>query len=99
MVRLLFIKFSGVEVGRGGQLTPFPNPAHRTVHADFPHTALRLDSFQGTRRRAQMNTTQPQYPEFTKHRSIRETAGGAPPPPPRSPHGGGLRPEDAIFYT
>jgi len=40
----LFRLFRRVEVGRGGQKAPFPNPAHRTVHADFPHTALRLDS-------------------------------------------------------
>ncbi len=29
---------------------PFPPPAHRTVRADFPHTALRLASLASTRR-------------------------------------------------
>lgn len=55
----------------------FPTPL---IEPDMPISgipALRLDSSHGTRRRAQMNPAPPQHPEFTKHRSIRETAGAA----------------------
>src|SRR5438477_12151407 len=50
------VKGTGVESRRGAvawghaAIAPFPLPAHRTGRADFPHTALRLASSQGTRR-------------------------------------------------
>jgi hypothetical protein len=38
----------------GSPMTPFPHPAHRTGHADFPHPALGQDfTSSPTARRAQ----------------------------------------------
>src|SRR5574342_297207 len=43
---------------------PFPTPAHRTVRAIFPHTALGRVSHQGMRRRAQMEAPQLEHAHF-----------------------------------
>src|SRR6202011_2971479 len=41
----------------GSPMTPFPHPAHRTGHADFPHPALGQDFTPSpTARRAQAGT-------------------------------------------
>ncbi len=51
---------------------PLPLPAHRTVRAGFPHTALRLDSCRGFRFRAKMDVAQTQNPKFSEHAFGRE---------------------------
>lgn len=46
-----------------GTVTPFPHPAHRTGHADFPHPALGQDS--GVRpRKALRQPRQPYHPHL-----------------------------------
>ncbi len=38
-------------------VTPFPHPAHRTGHADFPHPALGQDTYFRTRKVVRMSPT------------------------------------------
>jgi hypothetical protein len=46
---------------------PFPNPAHRTVHAVFPHTALGRVSHRGMRKRPQMKAPKLEHPQLPEH--------------------------------
>ena len=51
---------------------PFPPPAHRTLQAVFPHTALGRVSHPGMSRRRQADTAQREHPPRAEHPSQRE---------------------------
>src|SRR5271168_5263026 len=56
---------------------PFPLPAHQTGRAGFPHPAFRLASSRGSRRRAEMDTPEVEYPVCAEYRLMVEAVGAA----------------------